>query len=663
MDAAERAGADRELPRWATEPARTPLLDSLSTDLTRRAFEGRLPAVVGREAELERVVAVLSKSRKNNVVLVGPPGTGKSAIAELLARRIAEAAVPGVLQDCRVVAVEVSALAAGAGVRGTFEDRVRGLVAEVEASEGGVILFFDEIHTLLGAGNAEGGLDGGHILKPALARGRIRCLGATTEEEYRRIFEKDGALARRFQLVRVAEPTPEETERILAGLRPELEATHGVSIPPRLCGRAIELADRYVRDRHRPDKAIDLLDEAAADVKVGPCPSDPFAREEVRLLRAEIQQREKDGDAEEARRLRETLALYQVYPPADERVLDEADLLRTVHRWKGVSPERPEATEASRLKALRFDLGRRIVGQDRAVERIARRLVRGRLGADPQRPLASFLFLGPTGVGKTETAHEMAEVFFGQRDAVARVDLSEYRERHSVARLLGSPPGYVGYRESAPVIRRLLDRPASVVLFDEVEKAHPDVLAVLLQVLEDGRLTDGTGRTIDFTQAVVVLTSNLALEGAGDRVVGFKGTPAGPSRPGAAGPVEPDAHLRRELGRLLRPELVNRIDEVIAFEPLAEEALAAIARRALERAVGSFRERFDWRVIVAPGVPGALVAEARVESGARAVRRTVERLVGARLAEVALDGVGPTDVRIEPADGGLRFEVRRLAPS
>src|SRR3954465_8251590 len=538
----------------------TPALDEFGRDLTAEAREGRIDPVIGREDEIEQTVEILARRRKNNAVLIGEAGVGKTAIVEGLARRIAEGDVPAPLQGARLVALDMAGMVAGSQFRGQFEQRLKTVLEEVAASEGRVVVFVDELHTILGAGNAEGAMDAANMLKPLLARGELRMIGATTLAEYRRV-ERDGALARRFSPVTVEEPSVEDTVAILRGLRGAYEAHHGCRIDDAALEAAARLSDRYVTEYHLPDKAIDLVDQAAAKVRLR-----GGASVDVEPLRRRLAEAVEAEDYEGAAELKQRIDA--VGPEAVEpAVVGEAEGAAVVAARTGIPVGELVAGELERLAELERDLHGRVIGQDDAVELVADTIRRARVGlAEGDRPLGSFLFLGPTGVGKTELVKALAEPLFATDKALVRIDMSEYREPHTVARLIGSPPGYVGYGEGGQLSEPVRRRPYSVILLDEIEKAHPDVWNVLLQVMDDGRLTDGEGRTVDFSNTVLVMTSNLGAAKA-KRALGFT----------AAAPQADAERMRAAAKSAFLPEFLNRIDEIVTFSPLSAEQVERIA--------------------------------------------------------------------------------------
>ncbi len=730
-------------------------LQRFGRDLTEMAELGKLDPVIGRDEEIRRVIQVLSRRTKNNPVLIGEPGVGKTAIVEGLAQRIVSGDVPESLRERRVIALDMGALIAGAAYRGEFEERLKGVLAEVSDAQGAIILFLDELHTIVGAGAAQGSVDASNLLKPMLARGELRCVGATTLDEYTKYIEKDAALERRFQPVTVGEPTVADTIAILRGLKGRYEEHHGVRIQDSAIIAAATLSHRYIADRFLPDKAIDLIDEAASRLRIE-IDSVPTEIDEVnrRVMQLEIEltslRKEKD-EASKARRTaieteladlreraaemtaqweREKQALqgvsdtkerleaarveaeraereanlqraaelrYGEIPELEKKLaehesaerertgdedsahpvflkeeVDADDIAEVVARWTGIPVSRLLEGETEKLIHMEDRLHERVVGQDEAIEAVATALRRSRAGLqDPDRPIGSFLFLGPTGVGKTELARALAEFMFDSQDAIVRIDMSEYMEKHSTSRLVGAPPGYVGYAEGGQLTEAVRRRPYSVVLLDEIEKAHPDVFNTLLQVMDDGRLTDGQGRTVDFKNTVLIMTSNLPVgvgaqdgdsdgadAGAGSSDGGADGTGA---RDGAG--IAADARLRTEMLQYFKPEFVNRLDDIVRFRSLTREQIAEIVDLQVARVIGRVAER---------GVEVTLTASAREliarmgydpTYGARPLRRVIQKQLTDRLALALLEGKlrDGDSVRVDVRDGELVLETAREA--
>jgi ATP-dependent Clp protease ATP-binding subunit ClpC len=641
-------------------------LEKYGVDLTALAAEGKLDPVIGREDEILRVMEILVRRTKNNPVLVGEPGVGKTAVVEGLAQRIASKQVPEPLEGKRLVAIDMGLLIAGAKFRGEFEERLKSVVAEAKASKGSVILFIDELHTLVGAGNAEGGLDAANLLKPALARGEVRLVGATTNDEYRERIEKDAALERRFAPIFVDEPSAEEALQILEGLKQRYEQHHQLDISQEALETAVRLSERYIQDRALPDKAIDLMDEAAAKVRLRTAveqADSPAAR--IKRLKAEEDKAWQDRDYEGAAQAKaDRLRLESEHPDALEVVEGRArsarvtpeDVAAVVAAWTGVPVKTLYTEEAAKLLHLEEALHARVVDQDEAVAAVADAIRRSRSGlGDPKRPIGSFLFLGPTGVGKTELAKTLADYLFDDEEALLRLDMSEYMEPHTVSRLFGSPPGYVGFDQGGQLTEAVRRRPYQVILFDEVEKAHPEVFNALLQILDDGRLTDGHGRTVDFRNTVIIMTSNVGSTRAYEKrrdTLGF----------GTSAEVREEElierRLREELKRTFRPEFLNRIDEVIVFHRLPEASLF----RVVDKMLNDLRARLDERQLtleLADEARSWLVKNGYDEAyGARPLRRLIQKEVENVLARRVLGnefGAGDC-IRVNVVDDRLAFE-------
>jgi ATP-dependent Clp protease ATP-binding subunit ClpC len=617
------------------DQSKTPALDEFGRDLTADAAAGRIDPVIGRASEIEQAVEILARRRKNNAVLIGEAGVGKTAIVEGLALRIAQHDVPATLRDARLVALDMAGLVAGAQYRGQFEDRLKKVLAEVAESEGRIVLFVDELHTILGAGNAEGAMDAANMLKPMLARGELRMVGATTLAEFRKI-ERDGALARRFSPVTVEEPSVEEAVEILRGLREAYEAHHGCEIADEALLAAARLSDRYISEYRLPDKAIDLIDQAAAKVRLRSGGRDDVAalRGERDRLAAEKQAAVDAEEYEEAAQIKTHIdrleqRLAEAGEGAEAPIVGEADVAAVIAARTGIPVGELVAGELERLQDLEADLHARVIGQEEAVEVVADTVRRARVGlSDGDKPLGTFLFLGPTGVGKTELVKALAERLFATEKALVRIDMSEFRAPHTVARLIGSPPGYVGYGEGGQLTEPVRRRPYSVVLLDEIEKAHPEVWNVLLQLMDDGRLTDGEGRTVDFTNTVVVMTSNL---GAGEarRGIGFT----------ASGAESGADRMRDAAKQAFLPEFLNRIDEIVTFSALTPEQVEQIAGLVVARTAARLQEERG----IALEVDAALVAKLARDGfdeqfGARPLQRHVRRTLEKALTRAILDG-------------------------
>jgi ATP-dependent Clp protease ATP-binding subunit ClpC len=651
-------GVEAGAPR---EQSKTPRLEEFGRDLTQEAREGKLDPVIGRADEIEQTIEILSRRTKNNPALLGEPGVGKTAIVEGIAQRIVGDEVPETLAGRRVIALDLAGMIAGTKYRGEFEERLKTVIDEIRGASDELLLFIDEMHTVVGAGASEGSMDASNMLKPALARGELHVIGATTLDEYRKNVESDPALERRFQPVLVREPTVEETIDVLRGLKDRYEAFHRVRISDEAIVAAAELSDRYIRDRFLPDKAIDLIDQASARVRLRTRTKDDDTRsleDDLRRLARERDQATAAEDYDRAGNLRDEIETRQSALDGKRKARQRApevapdDIAEVVSRSTGIPVSQLTSEERERLMRLEQELHARIVGQEEAVQAVAEAVRRSRAGlGDPNRPVGSFLFLGPTGVGKTELARALAEALFGDEDLMVRFDMSEFQERHTVSRLVGAPPGYVGYEEAGQLTEQMRRRPYSVLLFDEIEKAHPDVFNILLQILDDGRLTDAQGRTVDFKNAVVIMTSNIGA----DRIQHF-------AREG--GDFD---RLKDELMELLRggfrPEFINRIDEIIVFRALAEEQLLDITRLLLDRLSRRLRAQ-GIEVEFAEEAVRLLAREGYdPEFGARPLRRTIQRLVENELSRMLLDGsVEPGDkVAVDVAGDRLRFEVEEGA--
>ncbi len=626
-------------------------LEKYSVDLTELARLGKLDPVVGRDNEIRQVMQTLSRRTKNNPVLIGDAGVGKTAIAEGLAIKILDDDVPDSLRNRRVMALDMGRLVAGAKFRGEFEERLKTVIDEVTAAQGEVILFLDEMHTLVGAGAGEGGLDASNMLKPALARGELQAIGATTLDEYRKHIERDPALARRFHPVYVDEPTAEETITILQALKPRYEAHHKVTITDAALEAAVRLSSRYVTDRFLPDKAIDFMDEAASKVRIdaGTLPPQVQEMENQRRQLEDLELRANQlGDYERAAEHRtERLRIEELlntergsieHTSGPDLVVNEEDIAELVSRWTGIPVGQLLEGEAQRLLQMEEYLHRRVVGQDAAITAVADTIRRARSGLnDPKRPFGSFIFLGPTGVGKTELTRALAEFLFNDEESMVRLDMSEYGERHTVSRLIGAPPGYVGYDDAGQLTEVVRRRPHQVILFDEIEKAHPDVFNLLLQILEDGRLTDGHGRTVDFRNTVVIMTSNLGTGDLSHQPFGFK---AGPDIEPASGTVSPALFrtVNEALRRAFRPELLNRIDETIVFHPLSRAQIGQIVGLMLGEVQRRLAERNITCELTEAGCEWLVKEGFDVSYGARPLRRAIQRHVENQLSRGVLSG-------------------------
>ncbi|WP_368742577.1 ATP-dependent Clp protease ATP-binding subunit [Enterococcus casseliflavus] len=639
--------AGRRRPAQAKAQQGTPTLDSLARDLTKLAREKRLDPVVGRAKEVKRLIQILSRRTKNNPVLVGEPGVGKTAIAEGLAQKIINGEVPEDMQNKRLMMLDMGALVAGTKYRGEFEDRMKKIIDEIY-QDGQIILFIDELHTLIGAGGAEGAIDASNILKPALARGELQTIGATTLDEYQKYIEKDSALERRFARVQVDEPTPEEAEEILRGLRPRYEEHHGVEISDDALHAAVQLSVRYINSRQLPDKAIDLMDESAAKVRLDKTDESSELADLQNAIANLIEEKEaaiRQQDFEAAARLRikEKKLTQQLTEVAFMEVKEASgyadsvtaeDVATVVSQWTGVPLQQMEKKESERLLDLEKILHQRVVGQEEAVKAVARSIRRARSGLkDPNRPIGSFMFLGPTGVGKTELAKALAEAMFGSEDALVRVDMSEFMEKYSTSRLIGAPPGYVGYDEGGQLTEKIRSKPYSVILLDEVEKAHPDVFNILLQVLDDGHLTDAKGRKVDFRNTILIMTSNIgAQQIREEKSVGFNVTDLTKDHQAM------QKRILEELKKAFRPEFLNRVDETVVFQSLGEGEIHEIVK-IMSKAIIKRLSNQDIQLKITPSAIDVIgKAGFDPEYGARPIRRALQKEVEDRLSEALLSG-------------------------
>jgi len=670
----EDAPANKEeLLKGARTKGSTPTLDSYSRDLTELAREGKLDPVIGRETEIKRLIQILSRRTKNNPCLIGEPGVGKTAVVEGLAQMIIEGNVPETIAEKRVLTLDLSGMVAGSKYRGEFEERIKKVIAEV-MEDGEVLLFIDEIHTIIGAGGAEGAIDASNILKPSLARGELQLIGATTIEEYRKYIEKDSALERRFQPVTVEEPSEEEAIAILKGLRGRYEAHHHVTITDAALTAAVKLSARYINDRFMPDKAIDVIDEAASKVRLTAFVEPP----EIKELEKEIEKLEDQKEAairdeayekagtikkkqekkkEKIDKIREK---WQKDKDTRKQVVDEEEIADVVSSWTKIPVRKLEEGESQRLKNLESILHERVIGQEEAVTAVAKAIRRGRVGLkDPKRPIGSFLFLGPTGVGKTELSKALAEAMFGTENALIRVDMSEYMEKHSVSKMIGSPPGYVGYDEGGQLSEKVRRNPYSVILFDEIEKAHPDVFNILLQVLDDGHITDAQGRKIDFKNTVIIMTSNAGAESIiSPKRLGF----------GAVADEKADYKVMKdrvmeEVKHLFKPEFINRIDEIIVFHPLNKGHMKDIVTIMLKEIMKRTKEQMNITLSVDEAAKEFLINKGYDEKyGARPLRRTIQSSLEDRLAEEILDGAVKEgdEVLVSQGEAELKFSVPEL---
>ena len=674
-----RAAANNNMPvSHREEGKKGKTLAEFSRDLTESARQGKLDPVIGREKEIQRVIQILSRRTKNNPVLIGEPGVGKTAIAEGLAQRIAAADVPEELLDKRVLSLDLSGMVAGTKYRGEFEERIKKTIDEVKKA-GNVILFIDELHTIVGAGSAEGAVDAANILKPALSRGEIRVVGATTLNEYRKYIEKDAALERRFQPVTVGEPTAEATIEILKGLRDKYEAHHKLTITDEAIESAVRLSVRYINDRFLPDKAIDLMDEAASRVRMDAESASPELKsleEKIAALRREKAEVIAAQDYERAAQLRDIEQNYVEQVEIEREnwrknlavnrgTVGEEDIAKVVAGWTGIPVTRLTEDESQRMLKLEEVLHKRVVGQEEAVTAVAKAIRRSRVGLkDPKRPIGSFLFLGPTSVGKTELCKALAEAMFGNEGDMIRIDMSEYMEKHTVSRLVGSPPGYVGHEEGGQLTEKVRRKPYSVVLFDEIEKAHEDVWNILLQILEDGIVTDSQGRRVDFKNTIIVMTSNVGARNitAADKPLGFDGREADTDESARFERIK--QAVMEELRRTFKPEFLNRIDETIVFRQLTEEDIRRIAQRMLE-ITGKRMAQQNITLLADEEAVAALAKDGfDPQYGARPLRRAIQNEVEDAVAEQMLEGKlqsGDT-ARICLRDGKVAIEKEVPAP-
>jgi len=652
--------------------ASTPTLDSLARDLTEIAREGSLDPVIGRSKEITRVIEVLARRTKNNPVLIGEPGVGKTAIAEGLAQQIVNNEVPEILRDKRVMTLDMGTVVAGTKYRGEFEDRMKKVMEEIRQA-GNIILFIDELHTLIGAGGAEGAIDASNILKPSLARGELQCIGATTLDEYRKYIEKDAALERRFQPIQVDEPTVEESIQIIYGLRDRYEAHHRVKITDEAIEAAAKMSDRYISDRFLPDKAIDLIDEAGSKVRLRSYTTPPNLKElesKLEAIRHEknaaVQSQEfekaasfRDKEQKMKEELEKTKTEWKEKQGQKESEVTVNDIAEVVAMWTGVPVAKIAETETAKLLNMEELLHERVIGQKEAVTAISRAIRRARAGLkDPKRPIGSFIFLGPTGVGKTELARALAEAMFGDEDAMIRIDMSEYMEKHATSRLVGSPPGYVGYDEGGQLTEKVRRKPYSVVLLDEIEKAHPDVFNILLQVLEDGRLTDSKGRTVDFRNTVVIMTSNVGAEALKkNRYVGFN------LQDGERDYDDMKAKMLEELKKAFRPEFLNRVDEMIVFHSLEKEHLKEIVTLMSNELTKRLSEQ-DIELTLTDDAKAKIAEEGYdPDYGARPLRRALQKHVEDKLSEELLKGTVLTGgkVIVDVEDGNFVVKTEKEA--
>lgn len=657
----------------SASPKGTPTLDALARDLTQQAQEGKLDPIIGREREVRRIIQILSRRTKNNPVLVGEPGVGKTAIAEGIAQQIVSGEVPPILQGKRLMTLDMGSLVAGTKYRGEFEERMKKIINEIY-HDGNVILFIDELHTLIGAGSAEGAVDASNLLKPALARGELQTIGATTQDEYQKHIERDAALERRFASVKIEQPTPEETIAILEGIKPAYEQHHDVTFDDETLTAAVKLSSRYITDRFLPDKAIDLIDEAAAKVIIDNSQStDSIGKERQRLqlLNQQKEQAIQEQNFEQAaeyrhqemKQQRKVKRLLQKEQAAggQQQLVTPEDVADVVSQWTGIPVNELQQEESERLLNLETLLHERVIGQDEAVKAVAKAIRRARSGLkDPNRPIGSFLFLGPTGVGKTELAKTLAEAMFSSEDHLIRVDMSEFMEKHNTSRLIGSPPGYVGHDEGGQLTEKIRQNPYSVVLLDEVEKAHPDVFNLLLQVLDDGQITDGKGRLVDFKNTVIIMTSNLGATALRDeKTVGFGASDSWSDYEAMK------SRVLEELKNEFRPEFINRVDESIVFHSLDQQHLNKIVELLSEDIVGRLAEMNIDLKITHTAIDVIAEAGYNPEYGARPLKRAIQTELEDRLSDALLSGdVIPGDkVTIGARSGEIYLKVRERTAS
>ncbi len=679
----EETSTQEGQPQAGTSKSKTPALDSFGRDLTELAREGKLDVVIGRANEIERVIQILSRRTKNNPVLLGEPGVGKTAIVEGLAQQIIESRVPDILRNKRIVVLDLALMVAGTKYRGQFEERIKAVMTEVRRVRD-VVLFIDELHTLVGAGGAEGAIDASNVLKPALSRGEIQCIGATTLDEYRKHIEKDGALERRFQAVNVDPPSPSETIEILKGLRDKYEAHHRVTYTDEALSLAVELSTRYINNRFLPDKAIDVIDEAGARVRIKAMAPPPDMRElteEIDRLERLKDEAVSSQDFEKAAQLRDKA--YQLKKKREELqnrwraengereqvgVVNGETIAETVSKMTGIPLTRLEKAEAERLLQMEQELSSSVINQNDAIAAIARCVRRSRSGLkDPRRPTGSFVFLGPSGVGKTYLCKQLAKFMFGSEDAVITMDMSEYMEKHNASRLVGAPPGYVGYEEGGQLTEKVRRRPYSVVLMDEIEKAHPDVFNMLLQIMEEGRLTDSFGRHVDFRNVILIMTSNL---GSQQMKAGSK---LGFDRLSTSAKVSEEERFKRmksdvmiEVERYFRPEFLNRVDELIVFNPLTHADLSKIVHLQLSDVQKRLVEKGVHLELDQPAIDFLIGKGFSEDYGARPLRRAIERFIedplSERLLRHGLTGTAPIQVRVAPDGQSLAFSQPEPAP-
>ena len=640
---------NREIKNNKYKNSQTPILNQFGEDITQKAEEGKFDNIIGREKEIERIIEILSRRTKNNPCLIGEPGVGKTAIVEGLAEKIVVGDVPQNLIDKRIVSLDLSGMVAGTKYRGDFEDRIKKALSEVK-KVGNVILFIDEIHTIVGAGAAEGAIDAANILKPLLARGEIQLIGATTLEEYRKYIEKDSALERRFTTIQVDEPTEAETIEILYGIRDKYEAHHNVKITDEAIKSATKLSIRYITDRYLPDKAIDLIDESASKIRTRKF----IEPDEIKKLQEEIEKIEKekeesiynqqferaanlrDREKEIMGQLNENINKWEKQKNLDITEIREENIAEVISKWTGIPIQRLNENENEKMLHLEENLHKRVIGQNEAVEAVSKAIRRGRIGLnDPNRPIGSFLFLGPTGVGKTELSKALAESIFDNESAMIRLDMSEYMEPHSISKIIGAPPGYVGFDNGGKLTEKVRRKPYSLILFDEIEKAHQDVMNLLLQILEDGRLTDSQGREVDFKNTIIIMTSNIGARYITDKkVLGFESDKNSNTKEYESTKEE----IMKELKREFRPEFINRIDEIIVFHKLEENEITQIAQIMLKQVENRLKEK-NYLVKIDSSV-AENISKTKIDKnyGARPLRRTIQELVEDKIAEEILNG-------------------------
>ena len=645
----------------------TPTLNQFGNDLSKLASEGKLDPVIGRKNEIERIIQILTRRTKNNPCLIGEPGVGKTAVIEGLAEKIVSRNVPENLKNKRVVTLDISGMVAGAKYRGDFEERVKKALKEVKKA-GDVILFIDEIHTIVGAGAAEGAIDAANILKPLLARGEVQIIGATTFNEYRKYIEKDSALERRFQTIMVEEPTIEDTIQIIKGLRDKYEAHHNVEITDEAIEVATKLSSRYINDRFLPDKAIDLIDEAASKAKLKSFTAPITFKEQEEKIRNIVKEKEeaikmqefekaaelRDQEKTEKDKLEKEKQKWRNKTSKTVKQINEENIIEVIGKWTGIPLNKINQDENENLKNLSQKLHERVIGQNEAVEAVSKAIKRSRVGLkDPKRPVGSFMFLGPTGVGKTELSKALAEVLFGEEKALIRVDMSEYMEAHSISKMIGSPPGYVGFDETGGLTEKIRRKPYSVILFDEIEKAHPDVLNILLQILDDGRLTDAHGRVVDFKNTVIIMTSNLGAKQITDKkTLGFSNTDK-EEQSKEYDMVKKD--VMAELKKEFKPEFINRIDEIIVFHKLTDNELKQIAEIMLKQVKERLAEK-EINIEIDEKAKELIVKTGTdVKYGARPLKRAIQALLEDKIAEEIIEGNIKTKAKVTAEDGKLKI--------